>query len=355
MRSIQTSTYSINIGDVADSLGAFLHGKDYSKIAILVDNNTQEYCLPLISEVVDNALIITIVPGELNKSLDTCEHIWSQMAAYQMDRHSLMINLGGGVIGDMGGFAASCYMRGIDFVQIPTTLLSQVDASIGGKLAIDFNRFKNLIGLFQNPQAVLIDTSFLTSLSTDLLRSGYAEMIKHGLIQDQHVWQRLTSSKDWKDLDWDTEIYNSVQIKKRVVEEDPREKGLRKILNFGHTIGHAIESISLDTTNPLLHGEAIALGMMVEAEMSLELSGLSQESTREIQSSLRTVYADLDINLCANTEDIIRLMYSDKKNKAGKIRFSLLKEIGSCTYDIEASEDLITECLHRTIASVAGA
>ncbi|MCL4115774.1 UNVERIFIED_CONTAM: hypothetical protein GTU68_051697 [Idotea baltica] len=267
------------------------------------------------------------------------------MAANKVDRHGLVINLGGGVIGDMGGFVASTYMRGLDFIQIPTTLLSQVDASVGGKLGVDFNGLKNFIGLFQNPRAVLVDPSFIDTLTSEDHRSGYAEMIKHAMIRDRNIWDRLTALNIWSDMDRITEIYESIKIKKDVVTEDPREGGLRKILNFGHTIGHAIETLSFSTSKPFLHGEAIGIGMAAEAILSVRSCGLSKADADRIISYLKSVYDGLDLEILARHEEIIELMQSDKKNKGGQIRFSLLKEIGNCTWDISVSYDHIKDAL----------
>jgi len=337
-KEIALPDYNVELGPIGTTLAQYLAQHTYSKICVLVDEHTKLHCIPLIEEVLSGALLIEIKSGEHQKTLDSCRHIWSSMVDGKMDRHSLMINLGGGVIGDMGGYAASCYMRGIDFIQIPTTLLSQVDASVGGKLAIDFMGYKNFIGLFANPSAVLVDPSFLETLSHRELRSGYAEMIKHGLIQNKEIWDRLLGLGDWRKMDWYEEIYQSIKVKKEVVTIDPKESGLRKILNFGHTIGHAIESIALTTNQPLQHGEAIGFGMMAEAHLSVTKNGLPLEKAESILNYLKKIYTDA----------IIGLMRSDKKNKGGEILFALLDGIGSSTYDVTATDQEIEECLRMT-------
>ena len=345
MREISVADYSIVYGDANRAIQGYLKGRDYSSITVIVDENTREHCLPRLDylQSVDHNLI-EINSGEVHKILQTCETIWTQKSELYVDRHGLDINLGGGVIGDMGGFAASCYMRGIDFVQVPTTLLSQVDASIGGKLAVDFRGLKNLIGLFKNPNQVIVDPQFIKTLPREELRSGYAEMLKHALIKNADIWARLPKG-DWDETDWDSEIYQSILIKKAVVEADPTEKGLRKILNFGHTIGHAVESISFSTPTPLLHGEAIAAGMICEAHISLQRGYITTEQLDEITQGFLTIYNDIDLDLLNRADEIITVLSSDKKNRGGKLLFSLLDHIGSGNYNIDVSHEEIKASL----------
>ncbi len=348
MKKIPLESYDVIIGDASQGLAKALENQEYSHVAVLVDEHTSAYCLPRIQEVIPQATVISISSGEKNKTLPVCESIWSQMAKAKMDRHSLMVNLGGGVIGDMGGFAASCFMRGIDFIQVPTTLLSQVDASVGGKLAIDFQSFKNFIGLFCDPLAVLVDPEFLKTLPAAELRSGYAEMIKHGLIKSSSIWDRLGALPSISDMSWDEEIAASITIKRDVVTEDPKERGLRKILNFGHTIGHALESYALDTEAPLLHGEAIALGMIAESYLSKELLSLSEISLNSIVAHIKKVYSDLSLAPLDHPDDIFELMGADKKNKAGQIRAALLEDIGHATYDKVLNQTHVEQALAFT-------
>ncbi|MEP2509537.1 MAG: 3-dehydroquinate synthase, partial [Reichenbachiella sp.] len=252
------------------------------------------------------------------------------------DRKGLVINLGGGVIGDMGGFVASTYKRGMDFLNIPTTLLSQVDASVGGKLGVDFHGFKNHIGLFAEPQNVLIDTSFYGTLPEREVRSGFAEVIKHGLIYDKSYWEKV-KLVDLKTADWTNLVTRSIEIKKEVVSEDPFESGLRKILNFGHTLGHAIESHFLDKGEQrLLHGEAIAAGMICEAYLSQKFTGLSTDELEEIVSYLIEIYEPVAVDKSL-FDEIIGLTLQDKKNEGGSVQFSLLKTIGACQVNVPIS------------------
>lgn len=328
---------SVIIAPITESLPGFLAQKDYSSIIVLVDTNIRKFCYPLIRSSLPKHTLITVKSGEEYKNLTTCEEIWSAMTDSELDRHALMINLGGGVIGDMGGFCASTYKRGIDFIQIPTTLLAQVDASVGGKLGIDFHGFKNHLGVFTLPKAVLIDPVFLATLSEREKRSGFAEIIKHCLIQDGEKWDEIRK-KDLDQQDLPDLIAHSVEIKKKVVEQDPTEKGLRKILNFGHTLGHAVETYFLDKgKKKLLHGEAIATGMLSESYISFERKLINAQTLAQIEEFIFSVYGKVPMK-ADDFEAIIRHTQQDKKNKGKEIRFSLITGAGSCTYDVAVSK-----------------
>lgn len=329
---------SVQIGPISTSLSAFLHQNDYAHIAVIVDEKTQKHCLPLIQNVLPSKYTkILIQSGEANKTLLTCEKIWSMMTKANMDRHSLVINLGGGVIGDMGGFCASTYKRGIDFIQIPTTLLAQVDASVGGKLGIDFHGLKNHIGVFQLPKLVLIDPTFIQSLPQRQKLSGYAEILKHCLIRDAEKWHEI-SRLDFNQVDLANLITHSVEIKQTIVAEDPHEKGLRKILNFGHTLGHAIETHLLSLgKRTVLHGEAIAAGMIAEAYLAYNRNLLDLSELASIESLIFSNYGRIQMK-SSEIPAIIHLTAQDKKNKGSEIRFSLLTGIGDCGYDIPISK-----------------
>jgi 3-dehydroquinate synthase len=262
---------------------------------------------------------------------------------FEADRKSLMINLGGGVITDMGGFVASTYKRGIDFVNIPTTLLSQVDASVGGKTGIDIDNVKNMVGTFTLPKAVFIEHEFLNTLSERESLSGFAEVIKHGLIADKAYYQTLKNS-NFKQLD-PAIVLRSVEIKNQVVTEDPKEQNLRKILNFGHTIGHAVESYALNhDQKPLTHGEAIAIGMICEAFLSQRYNHLEEAELKDITSYITSLYPKYTIAQ-DSFETLLKLMQSDKKNEHGQILFSLLDHIGHCEYNCRVTEKDILESL----------
>lgn len=334
---------SIKIDDIGTSLKDFFAEHQYSKIAVLVDENTGRHCYPIIQKHLPEHILIEIQSGEVNKNLRTCEHIWQELTNHHFDRKSLMVNLGGGVIGDMGGFCAVTYKRGIDFINIPTTLLAAVDANIGGKLGIDFQGFKNHLGFFQDPNEVFIDPVFLRTLSPRELRSGFAEVIKHGLIADADYFHAVMK-EELNQPNWNAVIAHSVHIKSEVVAEDPREKGLRKILNFGHTVGHAIESFYLESENHLLHGEAIAIGMVCEAYLSTKLLGMSEDDLATITETMFRVYPELVINKKDFTS-IIKLMYQDKKNINSFLNHSLLYELGRAGYDVAVDEKDVMDSL----------
>ncbi|NIJ50986.1 3-dehydroquinate synthase [Dyadobacter arcticus] len=325
---------SVVIAPLGESLSGFLSSFQYSKVVVVVDNNTKKHCYPALKAVLPRHSVVTVLPGESQKTLATCEKIWAILTKEELDRHALVINLGGGVIGDMGGFCAAVYKRGIDFIQVPTTLLSQVDASVGGKLGIDFQGFKNHLGVFNIPKSVLIDPKFLSTLPERELRSGFAEVIKHCLIADKEKWEEIRY-KDFEEQNWEDLISHSVKIKQRVVEQDPTEKGVRKILNFGHTLGHAVETCFLNKPagQRLFHGEAIAVGMIMESYLSFARKMIDQQTLTNIEEFLFATYGKVAIKP-DDVEKIISLTRQDKKNKGKEVRFSLLNGAGQCAYDI---------------------
>ena len=316
---------------------------NYTKQCVIVDENTREHCLPLVESFLPEAKVIQISSGEVNKNLTTCQFIWNAMTEHQMDRKSIVINLGGGVIGDMGGFCAATYKRGIDFIQIPTTLLSQVDASVGGKLGIDFENFKNHIGVFQDPAAVIISSEFLKTLPKRELRSGFAEIIKHCLIADRAKWN-LVKQKDFEKQDFEDLATHSVLIKAKITDEDPKEKGIRKTLNFGHTIGHAIESFYLNSENRLFHGEAIAIGMVAESYVAFKKGFIAIEDVEEIKAYMKKVYGNVKIPK-TDYEAIIPLMIQDKKNENSTVMAALLEQVGKANFNIQLTTEETIESL----------
>ncbi|EDP95815.1 putative 3-dehydroquinate synthase [Kordia algicida OT-1] len=278
--------------------------------------------------------VIEIPAGEINKNIETCTGVWNVLSELDADRKSLMINVGGGVVTDLGGFVASTFKRGISYINVPTTLLSMVDASVGGKTGVDLGTLKNQIGVINTPEMVLIDTSFLATLPANEMRSGLAEMLKHGLIYDEAYWKKMIDLSNFTLEDLDGLIYESVVIKNNVVTEDPKENGLRKILNFGHTLGHAIESYFLthETKETLLHGEAIAIGMVLASYISNKQEGFSSEKLDEIKHVIIDMYGKVEFEN-ADYETIIDLMKYDKKNSHGNINFVLLSDIGAPVLD----------------------
>ena len=305
-----------------------------SKAMVLVDENTNKFCLPKMP-LLQELSSIEIPAGEEHKNLETCAEIWRKMTEAGLDRHALLINLGGGVVGDMGGFCASTYKRGISFINLPTTLLSQVDASVGGKLGVDFNGLKNHIGVFQDPETVIIYPEFLKTLDPMEVRSGFAEVIKHGLIASSDHYQRVRNI-DLSRTDWTPIIAESVKIKESVVDKDPRERGLRKILNFGHTLGHAVETYYLNQENRLLHGEAIAIGMICEAWLSRKKCTLSSGNLETVVSDILNFFPKREV-LPQVDKDCLSLLHQDKKNVADQIMCTLLASIGKAEWDIEIS------------------
>lgn len=358
MFEVKSQGYSVIIGDDAlHYLNDFLEEKThYSKYFIFVDENTTEYCLQTILHncpKLAEAEIIESESGEENKTIEVVTQVWYAMSDAHADRKSLVINLGGGVISDMGGFIASTYKRGVDFLNIATTLLSQVDASVGGKLGIDLGGLKNQIGVFNFPQMVVIYPPFLSTLEFRQLRSGFAEVLKHALIQDKNYWEKVKNIEVQIDNDWNEIIQHSVQIKNKVVLEDPKEQGLRKILNFGHTIGHAIETYHLENDEDFfLHGEAIAMGMIAEGFLSNKKTGLSNNELKEIVVVLKRAF-DLKPIPTENFGSYCSLMIHDKKNSAGKISCSLLSQIGECKWDIFINKDELLQALNYYNEAVA--
>ncbi len=314
----------------------FCKGNEYSQLAVLTDPNTHAHCYPLIKNSLPEHQLIVVPAGEGHKNIDTCKLIWQQLTELNFDRYSLLLILGGGVLGDMGGFCAATFKRGIDFVILPTTLLAQVDASVGGKLGIDFLHFKNHIGVFCEPKATIIDTFFLNTLPERELRSGFAEVVKHCLISDAGMWQTV-SSKNLHGQDWKTLVRHSVHFKKSVTEKDPKENGLRKILNFGHTIGHALESYFLAEGNRIFHGEAIAMGMVMEAFIAQEKGLINEKELAEITGYLLRVFEKQEMPW--GDSALIQLTKQDKKNRGNEIRMALPQGIGKARWDVTVSED----------------
>ncbi|MBC7567969.1 MAG: 3-dehydroquinate synthase [Pedobacter sp.] len=348
MKTLDSAGHSIYFETGLAPMTDIINSGKYSKVFVFVDRNTAESCLPIFQEMLGDYTgfdLIETDPGEENKNIDFCIGIWKTLLDFEADRKCLMINLGGGVITDMGGFVASTYKRGIDFINIPTTLLSQVDASVGGKTGIDIDNVKNMVGTFSLPQAVFIETLFLKSLPERELLSGFAEMIKHGLIADANYFHQLKSS-NYKEVTQDA-IYRSVEIKNEVVTNDPYERGLRKILNYGHTIGHAVETYSLiNDKSPLNHGEAIAIGMICEGYLSVKNNTLKEEELAEVTSYLLGLYPKYEIKTKSH-EELIQFMQSDKKNEDGQIMFSLLNSIGSCAYNCRVTKQDILDSLNH--------
>lgn len=345
-KEIQLAQYSIYLGSLEHTLPGWLEGKSYSSICLLIDLRVYKAWKAQIDKLTDRlqATVLYIEGGEAHKNLATCEKVWKSMLEKRMDRKALMINIGGGMTGDLGGFVAATYKRGIAFVQVPTTSLAMVDASIGGKLGFNFSKIKNSIGLFKNPDAVFINTAFLSSLPQREKVAGLAEVLKHALIFDLALWNNLTDCAGRLDnLNWEELIYQGILVKKHFVEKDPFEKNIRKALNFGHTIGHALESWYLETSNPYLHGEAVAMGMVAEGYLSYLKNNLSKSQLEAITGTIQQ-YFPLKMPSTPEKSKLLELMENDKKND-GFINFSLIGSPGSYYLDASASREEIFEAI----------
>lgn len=344
MDSVTSKAHEIHFGDLAKAaLQQYLAQNKYSKIFILVDENTNEHCLDFFADIHGSSAETPIIikAGEVYKTIETCVTVWNALSSMGGDRKSMLLNLGGGVVTDLGGFVASTFKRGIDFINIPTSLLAMVDASVGGKTGVDLGALKNQVGVINQPKMVLIFTELLDTLEPRQLKSGFAEMLKHGLIADRDYWNELISLNE---SDYHNHIQKSVVIKNNIVEKDPTEQNIRKKLNYGHTLGHAIESYYLEhpIKDTLLHGEAIAIGMILEGYLSHKLTGMSKIELDEIKNVFLSNYPKVNFT----QEDIgiiIDLLKHDKKNSHGNINFVLLEQIGSAIVDIKVPVELFKE------------
>lgn len=318
---------------------------EHDKIFVLTDETTVVKCWPVVKNYfsLKDAKVITIRATDTHKDLDTMVHVWKSLGEGGASRHSCMINLGGGMVTDLGGFAAATFKRGINFINIPTTLLSMVDASVGGKTGINFGGLKNEIGVFCDSKFVILDTEFLRTLDAENICSGYAEMLKHGLISDEKMWAELVgfdlAHPDLQQLQ--RMVGDSVAVKERIVEQDPHEHGIRKALNLGHTFGHAFESWALKR-KPVLHGYAVAFGLIPELYLSVMKTGFPTEKMRQTVNFIKEYYGSLPIT-CDDYDELIELMRHDKKNQDGIINFTLLGGIGDIRINQSATIDEIKE------------
>lgn len=317
------------------------------KLFVLTDETTQKLCLPLIKDFpcMSGASPIVIKAGDENKSLEAVVHVWEELQHMGATRHSLLINLGGGMVTDLGGFVASTFKRGIHLINIPTTLLSMVDASVGGKTGFNFGGLKNEIGVFRNASSVILDTTFLNTMDHENILSGYAEMLKHGLINNEKMLaELLTFDVEHPDLSvLQRMVAESVEVKQHIVLEDPTEQGIRKALNLGHTIGHAFESLALKR-QPVLHGYAVAWGLVCELYLSVVKMGFPTERMRQVVRFIFDNYGRMPIS-CNDYPTLIELMTHDKKNVAGKINFTLLGAVGDIRINQTATKEEIEEAL----------
>lgn len=326
------------------SLGKAIDRCPHDLLFVLTDDHTHRLCMPQLREIpyMKNAFEITIGAEDVHKTLETLASVWQVLSDKGATRHSLLINLGGGMVTDLGGFAAATFKRGISYINLPTTLLAMVDASVGGKTGINFNGLKNEIGAFAPANCVIIETDFLRSLDSPNFFSGYAEMLKHGLISNIKHWAELLSFQT-NHIDYEylkQLVGQSVQIKEEIVEQDPFEHAIRKALNLGHTVGHAFESLALAENRPVLHGYAVAWGIVCELYLSHIKAGFPKDKMRQTIQFIKENYGTFTFD-CKQYDQLYALMQHDKKNKAGTINFTLLKEIGDICIDQTADKNTI--------------
>ena len=345
MKSITSNHTTIAFEEAGyTAINQYLKDADVSTIFLLVDNNTHTHCLPyFLSQIktTNTIEIIEIEAGEFHKNIDTCLGVWNALSELGADRKSLMINLGGGVITDLGGFVACTFKRGIPYINVPTTLLAMVDASVGGKTGVDLGALKNQIGVISSGDLVLIDTKFLDTLPKNQLHSGLTEMLKHGLISSDLYWKKMVDYSNTPD-NLNNLIYDSVVIKNKVVTEDPKETGLRKTLNYGHTLGHAIESYCLETNDKptLLHGEAIGIGLILETFISYKQLNFPERKLHQVKETVLKLFPKITFDQ-TDIHQIIDLLKFDKKNTHGQVNFVLLEDIGKHQLDCQVSHELI--------------
>jgi len=332
--------YNVYIGSgILNNIDEIVDVKNFSKVIVICDEKLPEIMLNQFPK-------INIPSGEINKNIETVQKIWKKLLELGADRKTLIINLGGGVIGDMGGFAASTFMRGVKFLQVPTTVLSAVDASVGGKVGIDFAGVKNLIGSFNQPVGVLIDIDTLSTLPEREFISGFGEIIKHGIIADKKYFEKVTSKKprEFTKKELIKIIKRSCEIKAEIISGDEKESGQRKLLNLGHTIGHALESASLQTDQPLLHGEAVSLGIVAEAKISQELGIIDEQAVLEIKTALKNANLPVTYQI-EDIDKILALITKDKKAESGKVNWTLIERIGNAVFDKHVDESLIKSAI----------
>ena len=334
--------------NLTEALATAIAECEHDRTFILVDETTERCCLPIVSgmDCVRGAQIIVIGATDSHKTLESLSHVWEVLGEGGATRHSLLINIGGGMVTDLGGFAASTFKRGINYINIPTTLLSMVDASVGGKTGINFRGLKNEIGMFSNASTVILDTTFLKTLDAENICSGYAEMLKHGLISNEKMWAELINfdlaRPDLQQLQ--TMVADSVAVKQRIVTEDPLEQSIRKALNLGHTVGHAFESFALKHS-PILHGYAVAYGLISELYLSTVKTGFPSDKMHQTVSFIKEHYGKMTIT-CDDYPTLLELMTHDKKNVAGTINFTLLGGIGDIRINQTATKEDIYEALY---------
>ena len=352
------NTYASPIGDiylgkVEEGLVAVLEKLQPSSIHLLADSNTLKYCVPLLEPVIRTHQCVVIQASEHNKTLGSCQHIWASLIEKGADRSALVLNVGGGMICDLGGFAASCYQRGIRFGHLPTSLLSMADAAIGGKTGVNFEGYKNYLGRFEAPSFIWIDPVFLATLPDREIKDGLAEILKHAVIGSMDLWESLSRIDTMASIQWTPVLQENVLVKKRITEADPYEKGLRKVLNFGHTIGHALESHFMQSPTPISHGQAVTLGMLAEAKIANEMGLLDGKDFQAIIGLIHRLLGQVEVTL-PSIKEIQPWLLGDKKKANRKVGFSLPDRIGSCGWNIHVEDQVMAAGLDWLATQVVG-
>jgi len=350
MSTIKSTSYHIHIEKNGyEALNTFLSKKEYSKYIIICDENTIEHCLSRLlfnCDMLTTAEIIELESGEKNKTLETCMQVWGALTDMGADKKSLIVNLGGGVISDLGGFVASTFKRGIDFINIPTTLLAMADASVGAKTGVDFEGIKNHIGTIYEPKGVFINIAFLETLSERHIKNGFSEIIKIALIADADFWKKIKKIKKLEAFYSEDIITKAIELKNKIVKKDMYEKNIRKSLNFGHSIGHAVESAILKQEKDMLHGEAIALGMLVESEIAHQLRFISKAELNSISSYIKTVFKNKSLTN-PSKKLILSYLKHDKKNEGASLCFALPSPIGKYKLQCGVTSEIIERCITK--------
>jgi len=345
MKEFRSPAGDIYLGSIADGLRDVIHSFDASSLILIADDHTAAYCVPLLNEFTGSAPLITIPSGESNKTLESAQQIWSALLNAGVDRSSLVLNVGGGMITDLGGFAASCFQRGIRFGHIPTSLLAMADAAIGGKTGVNFHGYKNYLGRFEIPAFIWIDPTFLKTLPQNERRDGLTEVIKHAIISGGPLWDLMAKARDANDIDWLTVLELNTPVKQKIVETDPYEKGVRKTLNFGHTIGHALESYYMQSGQDISHGKAVALGMLAEARIASQTNLLGNEDFQAIIGLIERLLSPFELTL-PPAGQLDHWLSGDKKKSKGRIGYSLPERIGLCRWDLAVEQEIVEESLN---------
>ncbi|HEX5111931.1 MAG TPA: 3-dehydroquinate synthase, partial [Saprospiraceae bacterium] len=333
MKSYTSPFGPVYLEESFDQLQSRLKDLSYSTAFIIADSNTATQCIPLLDNIISNYNMKVITHGEQNKTMHQCGITWSYLIEHGADRKSIILNVGGGMICDFGGFVASCFQRGIRFIHIPTSLLAMTDAAIGGKTGVDFMGYKNYIGVFSKPEFVWINTDFLKTLPKEEIKNGLTEMVKHAIIGSAALWNTLDKIQHIESIEWNALLELSIPVKLNIIQQDPYETGMRKSLNFGHTIGHALESYFLSTDTPLHHGQAVAWGMLAESKMALDENQLSTSDFEKINTLIFRLLEPPQVEL-PSIGELLPWMMRDKKNISQDLSFSLPLGIGACQWGL---------------------